>query len=112
MLDHKEQMGNIACQLLDINDTNQIKDRLAEIFHFGILENMTDFVDRLSEKCGRPLNAVERNVTRKRAADVIDKDTLAKIERLNDLDFELYEQARALCSGARAPAAAPLSENV
>jgi len=112
MLDHKEQVGNIACQLLDIEDSSQIRSRLEELFHFGVLEDMADFVDRLSEKCGRPLNAVERNVTRKRAADAIDKDTLAKIERLNDLDFELYEQARAMCSGARAPAAAPLSENV
>jgi len=113
MLEHKDTVGNIACQLLDIQETGQIGPRLGEdLFHFGVLENMADFIDRLSEKCGRPLQAVERNITRRRAADAIDKDTLAKIERLNDLDFELYEQARAMCSAAGAPSDARRRENV
>lgn len=113
MLEHKDQIGNIACQLLDIQEASQIRDRLSDdLFHFGILEDMADFVDRLSQKCGRPLSAVERNVTRRRAAESIDKDTLAKIERLNDLDFELYEQARAMCCGAQQRAERNVSENV
>jgi len=99
MLEHKGQIGNIACQLLNIDESSEIERRLNEdLFHFGVLEDMSGFINKLSEKCGRQLRTVERNVTRKRAADKIDKETLAKIERLNDLDFELYEQARDACA--------------
>ena len=112
LLEHKDKIGNIACQLLDIDESSQIKSRLNDdLFHFGVLEDMADFIDRLSEKCGRPLQTVERNVTRRRAAEKIDRDTFAKIERLHELDFELYEQARAICQTNRGVAALPLDEN-
>lgn len=113
MLEHKNRIGNIACQLLNIDESSQIERRLYEdFFHFGVLEDMADFMDRLSEKCGRPLNAVERNVTHNRAADKINRHTLTKIERLHDLDFELYEQARAACAAMRAEVSPRMAKNV
>jgi len=101
MLEHKAKVGNIACQLLDIRSSEDIPRRLDGLFHFGVLEDMAGFVDGLAEKSGRKLTAVSTNVTPNPAARSIDKETRRKIERLNDLDVELYEQARATCVSER-----------
>jgi len=112
MLEHKRNIGNIACQLLDVKSSEDIRNRLSHLYHFGVLENMAGFIEGLREKSGRELTAIANNVTPNRAADSIDADTRRKIEELNDLDFELYEQARAMCSGTRTTAAPYVSENV
>lgn len=98
MLEHKDKVGNIACQLLDIRTSEDIPRRLDSLFHFGVLEDMAGFIDGLSEKSGRKLTVVSTNVTPNPAAVSIGEETRRKIEQLNDLDLELYEQARAACA--------------
>ncbi|MBX2804459.1 MAG: sulfotransferase family 2 domain-containing protein [Hyphomicrobiales bacterium] len=94
LLEHKTHYGNIAANMLGVTRREDIDDRLKSLFHFGVMEDLNNFAGGLGDKLGRRVDVVHANKTQKQFTHIADGPTQRKIEKLDDIDLEIYEKAR------------------
>lgn len=104
LLEHRLVYGNIASRMLGWDGEAPLGLFFAaHVFHAGVLEQYENFAAGLSEKLAVKPEFAWENRTSVRAVGVADADARRRIERLYDMDFELYEHVRALPMAGRVP---------
>ena len=94
LFDRRHIYGDIACQYLGWNGSEQISDFFARhVFHCGVLERSTEFASGLAEKLGRPFSLPHEN-REPAARPEITPVQRARLEQIYPRDMELYEWVR------------------
>lgn len=84
--------GNIACQYLSIEEEKDIAQRVdRDIALIGCLEDFEGFVALLKRTLGGAAMWRRSNRTTHKAVAAVDRRTRLKIERLSELDAQLYD---------------------
>lgn len=93
--EQSDVFGNIAARFLGIDQPSTIKTRFEDdVYIAGILENLESFRRRLCDKSGFDVPPVRLNSAPRNFERDINRKTIAIIEDLYALDFDIYEFAR------------------
>ena len=91
LFDRRAIYGDIACQYLDWNGSEEISEYFARhVFHCGVLERSADFASGLAEKLGRPFSLPHENREPAQRPDITASQR-AKLEQIYQRDIGLYE---------------------
>jgi len=95
LLEHATVFGDIACRHLGVAPGDDIAAHFAaHAYHFGTVDNLTDFADGLARKTKRPVQVPHLNRSSKAGTTALTPDMKRKVERLYANDLMLYEWCR------------------
>lgn len=95
MEERRDVFGDIAARFLGIRSAEEIAPRFAaDVYQFGVLEDMDGFRRALGERAGVDIPAMHHNATGDRRDKEIPAAVMRRLERLYALDFEIYAWAR------------------